>query len=139
MKIKDFINIDSLSLDNVVYEDAEFIPLMTNEDEELMDQEETPENLALLPLRNTVLFPGVVIPITAGRDKSIQLLRQANKENKIIGVVSQLDAENEDPGGKDVYKTGTVARIVRMFKMPDGNTTVIIQGKKRFIIAEKFE
>ncbi|MBG00519.1 MAG: endopeptidase La [Owenweeksia sp.] len=136
MKIKDFINIDSLSLDNVVYEDAEFIPLMTNEDEELMDQEETPENLALLPLRNTVLFPGVVIPITAGRDKSIQLLRQANKENKIIGVVSQLDAENEDPGGKDVYKTGTVARIVRMFKMPDGNTTVIIQGKKRFTIEE---
>ncbi len=139
MKSKDFLDIDSLSFDNVIYEDAEFIPLMTNEDEENMDREPTPESLPLLPLRNTVLFPGVVIPITAGRDKSIQLLQQANKGDKTIGVVSQLDAENEDPGKEDLHKTGTVARIVRMFKMPDGNTTVIIQGKKRFQLEEIIE
>lgn len=136
MKIKDFLDMDSLSLDNIIYEDAEFIPLMTNEDEDKIEKEVLPEELPILSLRNTVLFPGVVIPITAGRDKSIQLLQQANKTNKIVGVVSQLNPDNEDPGKDDVYKTGTVARIVRMFKMPDGNTTVIIQGKKRFSIEE---
>lgn len=127
---------DSLSLDNIINEDAEFIPLMTNEDEDNMEKEVLPDELSLLPLRNTVLFPGVVIPITAGRDKSIKLLNQANKENKVIGVVSQLDVNNEDPGKDDIYKIGTVARIMRMFKMPDGNTTVILQGKKRFSIRE---
>ncbi len=134
MRSKEIFDIDSLSLDNVMNEDTEFIPLMTNEDEDNMDKEEIPEVLALLPLRNTVLFPGVVIPITAGRDKSIKLLQQANKEKSLIGVVSQVDAENEEPGKDDIFKVGTVARIIRMFKMPDGNTTVIIQGKKRFEI-----
>lgn len=119
-----------------MYEDAEFIPLMTNEDEEIMDKEKMPEELPILPLRNTVLFPGVVIPITAGRDKSIKLLQQANKSDKTIGVASQIDGENETPGKDDIYRIGTVARIVRMFKMPDGNTTVIIQGKQRFKIDE---
>lgn len=139
MKSKDIFNIDSLSLDNVINEDTEFIPLMTNEDEDNMEKEEIPEVLPILPLRNTVLFPGVVIPITAGRDKSIKLLQQANKEKSLIGVVSQMDAENEEPGKDDVYAVGTVARIIRMFKMPDGNTTVIIQGKKRFEIEEVIE
>jgi ATP-dependent Lon protease len=139
MRSKEIFDIDSLSLDNVMNEDTEFIPLMTNEDEDNMDKEEIPEVLALLPLRNTVLFPGVVIPITAGRDKSIKLLQQANKEKSLIGVVSQLDAENEEPGKDDIFKVGTVARIIRMFKMPDGNTTVIIQGKKRFEIDEVIE
>ena len=125
-----------MSLDNIVYEDAEFIPLMTNEDEDKMEKEALPDELPILPLRNTVLFPGVVIPITAGRDKSIKLLQEANKSNKIVGVVSQQDPENENPGKEDIYSVGTVARIVRMFKMPDGNTTVIIQGKKRFEIEE---
>ena len=120
-------------------EETEFIPLMTNEDEEDMEREEMPAVLPLLPLRNTVLFPGVVIPITAGRDKSIQLLQQANKEKSLIGVVSQKDPENEDPGSEDLFNVGTVARIVRMFKMPDGNTTVIIQGKKRFNITRIVE
>lgn len=130
------LDFDSLSLDTVINEDAEFIPLMTNEDESNMEQENLPEELAVLPLRNTVLFPGVVIPITAGRDKSIRLLQKANKGDKTIGVVSQIDPDNEDPGTKDIYEIGTVARIVRMFKMPDGNTTVIIQGKKRFRVNE---
>lgn len=132
MSYKNIPGLDSLSLEHLITEETEFIPLMTNEDEENMEQEEIPETLPILPLRNTVLFPGVVIPITAGRDRSIKLLQQANKNKSLIGVVSQTKADNEDPGIEDVYKVGTVARIIRMFKMPDGNTTVIIQGKKRF-------
>jgi ATP-dependent Lon protease len=109
---------------------------MTPEDEEEINNENLPETLPILPLRNTVLFPGVVIPITAGRDKSIKLINDANKGSKVIGVVSQKDEAKEDPTAKDIYKTGTVARILRVLKMPDGNVTVIIQGKKRFEISE---
>lgn len=127
-----FLNLDKLSLQNILDEDAELIPLMTPEDEEEINKEEVPEILPILPLRNTVLFPGVVIPITAGRDKSIQLIKEANKGNKIIGVVAQKNESIEDPTVNDIHKVGTVARILRMLKMPDGNTTVIIQGKKRF-------
>lgn len=139
MKSRDIFDMDSLSLDNVISEDTEFIPLMTHDDEDDMEKEEVPDTLPILPLRNTVLFPGVVIPITAGRDKSIKLLQQANKDKTLIGVVSQKDGNNEDPGKEDIYEVGTVARIVRMFKMPDGNTTVIIQGKKRFEVEEVVE
>ncbi|MDC3318885.1 endopeptidase La [Flavobacteriaceae bacterium] len=117
-------------------EDSELIPLMTPEDEEIINKEDIPEVLSILPLRNTVLFPGVVIPITAGRDKSIQLINDANKGDKIIGVVAQRDEDVEDPTSDDIYKTGVVAQILRVLKMPDGNTTVIIQGKKRFEIEE---
>jgi ATP-dependent Lon protease len=117
-------------------EDSELIPLLTPEDEEEMNNESLPEVLPILPLRNTVLFPGVVIPITAGRDASINLIKDANKGSKVIGVVSQKDEETENPGIKDINVLGTVARILRVLKMPDGNTTVIIQGKKRFEIAE---
>ena len=128
-------SIDSLSLQDL-QDDAEFIPLMTTEDEDAMDKEELPEVLPILPLRNTVLFPGVVIPITAGRDKSIKLINETNKGNKIIGVVSQKEEGEEEPGIEDINTTGTVARILRVLKMPDGNTTVIIQGTKRFQVAE---
>ena len=134
MSFKDIFDMDSLSLDNMINEDTEFIPLMTNEDEDNLEREALPEELPLLPLRNTVLFPGVVIPITAGRDKSIDLLQKANKEKALIGVISQKNGDEEDPGPKDIYNIGTVARILRMFKMPDGNTTVIIQGQKRFAV-----
>ncbi len=115
-------------------QDAEFIPLLSSEDEEEMNAEAVPETLAILPLRNMVLFPGVVIPITAGRDQSIKLLQEANKKNQAIGVVAQKDGSVEDPGQEDLHHTGVVARILKVFKMPDGNTTVIIQGKKRFEI-----
>jgi ATP-dependent Lon protease len=128
------------SLDNLSFqdinEDAELIPLMTPEDEEAMNKEELPEILPILPLRNTVLFPGVVIPITAGRDKSIKLINETNKGNKIIGVVSQIDENIEDPELKDINKVGTVAKILRVLKMPDGNTTIILQGQKRFEVNE---
>ena len=130
------VTLDSLSLSNILNEDSELIPLMTPEDEEIINREDIPEVLSILPLRNTVLFPGVVIPITAGRDKSIQLINDANKGDKIIGVVAQRDEDVEDPTSDDIYKTGVVAQILRVLKMPDGNTTVIIQGKKRFEIDE---
>ena len=126
--------LDTLSLHNMLNEDSELIPLMTPEDEELINKEEVPAVLPILPLRNTVLFPGVVIPITAGRDKSIELITDANKGDKIIGVVAQRNEEVEVPGSDDIYQTGVVAQILRVLKMPDGNTTVIIQGKKRFEI-----
>lgn len=121
---------------NLLDDDAEFIPLMTSEDEELMNLENIPEELAILPLRNTVLFPGVVIPITVGRDKSIKLIKDANKADRIIGVVSQKDVTVDDPGPNDLNQVGTIAVIIKMFRMPDGNTTVIIQGKRRFKLEE---
>ena len=130
------VTLDSLSLSNILNEDSELIPLMTPEDEEIINKEDIPETLSILPLRNTVLFPGVVIPITAGRDKSIQLINDANKGDKVIGVVAQKDVDIENPTSEDIYKTGVVAQILRVLKMPDGNTTVIIQGKKRFEIEE---
>ncbi len=123
-----------MSLENIIDENAEFIPLMSSEDEEEIHKEDIPEELALLPLRNSVLFPGVVIPITAGRDSSIQLINDANKGDKIIGVVAQKNEAVEDPLLDDLYPIGTVARILKVLKMPDGNTTVVLQGTKRFII-----
>jgi len=140
MKKSDFLNLDSLSFQDFD-ENSELIPLMTPEDEELINNEKLPDSLPILPLRNTVLFPGVVIPITAGRDTSIKLINDANKGGKVIGVVAQKDESVENPKANDIYKTGTVARILKVLKMPDGNTTIIIQGKKRFqikeVIAEK--
>ncbi|SDE60654.1 ATP-dependent Lon protease [Pricia antarctica] len=130
-----FSDFDNMSLQSID-EDAELIPLLTPEDEEEMANEKLPETLPILPLRNTVLFPGVVIPITAGRDTSINLIKDANNGSKVIGVVSQKDEETENPHAKDINTLGTVARILRVLKMPDGNTTVILQGKKRFEVAE---
>jgi len=135
MKKSKFTTLDSLSLQEFD-ENAELIPLMTPEDEEAINNEELPETLPILSLRNTVLFPGVVIPITAGRDASIKLINDANKGGKVIGVVAQKDESVEKPSAKDIHETGTVARILRVLKMPDGNVTVIIQGKKRFKVAE---
>lgn len=135
MKKTSLLSLDSLSLQDFD-ENSELIPLMTPEDEEEIDKEQLPASLPILSLRNTVLFPGVVIPITAGRDKSIKLINDANKGSKVIGVVAQKDEVVEDPGAKDIHTVGTVARILKVLKMPDGNTTVIIQGKKRFKIDE---
>lgn len=127
---------DLLDFSGSIDEGTEFIPLMTTEDEERMYKEETPEELPILPVRNTVLFPGVVIPITVGRDKSIKLVKDAYAGDKIIGVVAQSDEEKEDPGFEDLHKVGTVARILKMLKMPDGSSTIIIQGKRRIKLNE---
>jgi len=113
-------------------DEGEFIPLFTSEDEDQMNKEEFPDELPILPLRNNVLFPGVVIPITVGRDKSIKLIKDAYSGNKILGVVSQIDVKIEDPNSKEIHTIGTVGQILKHLKMPDGSTTVIIQGKRRF-------
>jgi ATP-dependent Lon protease len=124
-------NISGLSDD-----EPDLIPLLSREDEEQMNSENIPEILSILPLRNTVLFPGVVIPITVGRDKSIRLIKDAYKTDRIIGVVAQKDSTIEDPNFDELHHIGTIAHIIKMLRMPDGNTTVIIQGKRRFKIEE---
>jgi ATP-dependent Lon protease len=136
------MNFDPFDFKNalpVINEDSEFFPLMSSEDEEEMNNEELPDVMPILPLRNTVLFPGVVIPITVGRDKSIKLIRDANKGSRMIGVVSQQDVGIEDPTFNQLNKVGTIALIIKMLQMPDGNTTVIIQGKKRFYLKEEVQ
>ncbi|TFF30363.1 endopeptidase La [Mucilaginibacter psychrotolerans] len=122
-----------------INEDSEFFPLMSSEDEEEMNNEQVPDILAILPLRNTVLFPGVVIPITVGRDKSIKLIRDANKGKRLIGVVAQQDVSIEDPNFSQLNRVGTIALIIKMLQMPDGNTTVILQGKKRFVLKDEVQ
>lgn len=116
----------------IINEDTEFFPLLSQQDEDEMSNAEIPETLPILPLRNTVLFPGVVIPITVGRDKSIKLIKESYKGDRIIGVVAQQDMNVEDPEFTQLNKIGTVATIIKVLQMPDGNTTVIIQGKQRF-------
>jgi len=112
---------------------------MSQQDEDDMNSEETPEILSILPLRNTVLFPGVVIPITVGRDKSIKLIKEAYKGDRVIGVVAQKDVSIEDPTFEQLHSVGTVAHIIKMLQMPDGNTTVIIQGKQRFQLVQEVQ
>ena len=125
-----------LFLSDIINEDTEFFPLMSDEDEENIANEDTPKILPILPLRNTVLFPGVIIPITLGRDRSVQLIKDAEKGDKTIGVLSQVDSTIETPTQKDLNKIGTVANILKMLRMPDGNITAVIQGRKRFLLNE---
>ena len=132
----EFRNANIYTISDLLDSETEFIPLLSSEDEEAIKAEKIPENLPILPLRNTVLFPGVVIPITVGRDRSIRLIKEAYKEKKLIGVVAQVDADVEEPGINDLNRIGTVANIIKILQMPDGNTTVIIQGKKRFQLLE---
>lgn len=117
-------------------DEMDFLPIIPLNESEQEDTNaiEVPDEIALLPLRNTVLFPGVVLPITVGRDKSINAVNDAYKAGKLIGVVAQKDSSVEDPTVKDLERVGTVAKIVKQIKMPDGGTTIIIQGKTRFTI-----
>lgn len=134
--MKDTFDFDNMAIEQVMDEETEFIPLLSSDDEEQINAEETPDELPILPLRNTVLFPGVVIPITVGRDKSIKLIKEAYKGDRTLGVVAQKNDEIEDPIASDLHEVGTIAHILKMLKMPDGNITVIIQGKKRFKLKE---
>jgi ATP-dependent Lon protease len=127
---------NTIFLSDMIDTETEFIPLLSSEDEEVMNSEEIPEVLPILPLRNTVLFPGVVIPITVGRDKSIKLIKDYYKGDKIVGVVAQKDASIEDPDFHDLNSVGTVAYIIKILQMPDGSNTAILQGKRRFQIIE---
>ena len=113
---------------------TDLIPLMSTDDEKRLNSLRIPKRISVLPLRNTVLFPGVVIPITVSRDKSIKLINNAYRLKKPIGVIAQSNPEIEEPKAKDLHIVGTVAKILRLFKMPDGNLTVIIQGQKRFSV-----
>lgn len=117
-------------------DDTDFIPLVTNEEDNNLPEADVPEVVGILPLRNTVLFPGVVSPITAGRDKSIKLIQDAQKGKKIFGVMAQRNPDTQEPEADDLYEVGTLVQMVRMFRMPDGNITAILQGKRRFRIVE---
>jgi ATP-dependent Lon protease len=128
-----------LLLSSTIDGESEFFPLLSDEDEQKIDKEKNPEVLPILPIRNTVLFPGVIIPITVTRARSIQLIKEAEKNNKIIGVVSQNDSKIELPQLTDLNKIGTVAQILKVLKMPDGNITAVIQGRKRFELDEMIE
>jgi len=132
---KDF-RISSAEFSDMLNEDTEFLPLMSDEDEAKISKEDTPNELPILPLRNTVLFPGVIIPITIGRDRSVKLIKDAENGNKSIGVVAQKDFDTELPELSDLNHVGTVAHILKMLKMPDGNITAVIQGRKRFEITK---
>ena len=132
--MKKNIRMSSLNLSDVLNEDTEFLPLMSDEDEAKISKEDAPDILPILPLRNTVLFPGVIIPITIGRDRSVKLIKDAESGNKMIGVVAQKDFDVELPEMSDLHEVGTIASILKMLKMPDGNITVVIQGRKRFKI-----
>lgn len=114
----------------------DLIQMINPEQDNDLKVDDLPEELSILPIKNTVLFPGVVIPITVGRQKSIRLVKKAYQGNRIIGVVAQKNPLSEEPGIEDLYKTGTIARIIKMLVLPDGNTTIIIQGKNRFSIKE---
>ncbi|MCK9219107.1 MAG: endopeptidase La [Bacteroidales bacterium] len=137
--MKNPIEQNSLIFSDLIDSETELIPLLSSEDEEAMNVEEVPETLPILPLRNTVLFPGVVIPITVGRDKSIKLIREYYKGTRIIGVVAQKNSAIEDPEFEDLNKIGTVAYIIKILQMPDGSNTAIIQGKRRFQIREMIQ
>lgn len=128
------MNIDQLLLQSE--DEMDFLPIipLNESDQEDLNSIEVPAEISLLPLRNTVLFPGVVLPITVGRDKSIKAVNDAYRTDKLIGVVAQKDSNVEDPAVKDLEHIGTIARIVKLIKMPDGGTTIIIQGKNRFLI-----
>lgn len=112
------------------------IPLMSEEEEKELTESEIPDELPILPLKNTVLFPGVVVPITVGRDRSLKLVKEAYESDKTIGVISQKDEEEEDPDAGDLYKVGTVAQILKLIKMPDGSKSIVIQGKTTFKVEE---
>ena len=125
-------NISDIVLSNMMDEDSDFIPIITDEDESALDELQVPDTLPILPLRNTVLFPGVVIPISVGREKSLKLVRDVYNNKGLLGAASQIDLGVDEPHFKDINKIGTIAQIIKILEMPDGSTTVILQGKKRF-------
>ncbi|WP_439490613.1 endopeptidase La [Algoriphagus sp.] len=117
--------------------EGDLIQLITDEEDDAQGKEVFEDEIPILSVRNTVLFPGVVIPITVGRQRSIRLVKKAQKGNKLIGVCAQINPNIDDPGWEDIYQIGTLAKIIKMIVLPDGNTTIIIQGKKRFQISEQ--
>ena len=132
----DKINLKAVLLQNMGEDSADFLPIMGDEKELLNDNMQIPDTLPILPLRNTVLFPGVLIPINIGRDKSLKLIKDSYRQSALIGVVAQKDTNTENPDINDLYQIGTVASILKILEMPDGTTTAIIQGKRRFLLED---
>lgn len=135
-KMKDLLYYSLNEFSDMEDREPDFIPLYSNEDYDKEINDKYPDTLPILPLKNTVLFPGVVIPITVGREKSVKLVRDAYNKKNLIGVVAQKDANIEDPKPEDIYQMGTVANVMKILKMPDDSTTIIIQGKRAFRIKE---
>jgi ATP-dependent Lon protease len=125
-----------IELSNIMDEDVEMVPLLSIEEDDNTNSDHLPKVLPILPLRNNVLFPGVVIPISVGREKSIKAVKKAYKENKYIGVIAQRDTKIEEPEPGDLYTMGTTAKIIKMLSMPDGGNTLILQGVKCFIVKQ---
>ena len=123
-------------LSGLTQDNAEFLPIIADGDDTDFRNLEVPEILPVLPLRNTVLFPGVVIPITVGRQKSLKLIHDVYKGSRLLGTLAQRDCTLDDPSPADLYSLGTVAEVMKILEMPDGSTTVIIQGKRRFRIRQ---
>src|SRR5574344_2118745 len=129
----------NFSLEDVINEETNVFPLFAEEDEKLFEHEIIPSVLPILPLRNTILFPGIIIPITVGREKSMLVVKQCYKTKKNIGVLAQKDDTIEDPSKDDLYKIGTLARILKTLNMPDGSLTILVQGVKRFVVEDFVE
>src|SRR5665648_840862 len=126
----------NILITSLMDDDVEFIPILADSEDSELTNVEVPDILPILPLRNTVMFPGVVMPITVGRQKSLQLIQEVYKGNRLLGTVAQKDGSVDDPGQEDLYQTGTIAQVLKILEMPDGTTSVIIQGKKRFEVVE---
>lgn len=133
------INLKSIFIPELADEDSEELIQIISPEDNQMAEKDFPENLPILPIRNTVLFPGVVLPITVGRTKSIRLVKKAYRGDRIIGVIAQKNVKTEDPNFKDLYEIGTIAKILKMIVLPDGNTTIIIQGQSRFKVTEQVQ
>jgi ATP-dependent Lon protease len=134
MDKRDFRKWEQVGFHELVDEGREIIPILSDGDDHELEEVEIPGSVPVLPLRNTVLFPGVVIPIAVGRSKSVQLVREAYRGNKLVAAVAQLDAEVDDPEIRDLNVTGTLGQVVKLLEMPDGTTTAIIQGRRRISI-----
>lgn len=126
----------NILISSLMDDESEFLPILTDEDDSDLVSIDVPDILPILPLRNTVMFPGVVMPITVGRQKSLQLVQEVYRGNRLLGTVAQKDGSIDDPTKDDLYQIGTVAQILKILEMPDGTTSVIIQGKKRFEIID---
>jgi len=117
-------------------DEAEFLPMVTVEDDDQSEEQHIPGELPILALKNTVLFPGIVIPITVGRDKSIKAINKAYEESRLVAVLSQKEQDEENPGPEDLFQLGTVARIIKLLRMPDGTITAVLRGRRRFLLEE---
>jgi len=120
----------NILISSLMDDENEFIPILSDGDDSELTNLDVPDILPILPLRNTVMFPGVVMPITVGRQKSLQLVQEVYRGNRLLGTVAQKDGSVDDPSQNDLYQTGTIAQILKILEMPDGSTSVIIQGKK---------